>query len=185
MIMGCGGGGDGGGGPTDTAESLTAEGWALFEQGQYQDALNKFGQATTHDATYADAYNGLGWSNAELDLLSEALTGFSNCIAHGMDTADPHAGRAAVRRDHNNNYSGAISSALTALSKDRRYEFSHDTSYDWKDLMLILAHSYFAADDLSSANAWIDSLPGGNPQDPDSAADIAAEIERLTDVYGG
>ena len=69
MFFGCGG--DGGGGPTRTAASVTAEGWTLFEDSRYGDAKDKFDEALALDDTYADAYNGLGWSNAKLDLLAE------------------------------------------------------------------------------------------------------------------
>jgi tetratricopeptide (TPR) repeat protein len=183
-LYGCGG--DGGGGPTKTAASVTTEGWVLFEQGQYEDAKAKFEEATGLDASYADAYNGLGWSNAKLDMFAASLTGFSNAISNGMTTADPYAGRAPVYRDHNNQYQNAITAALTALSKERRYEFSHDESFDWKDLMLILAQSYFGENDYTSANAYVDSLPAGIPQSGSIDVDaLADEIERLGGIYGG
>ncbi len=185
MFFGCGG--DGGGGPTRTAASVTAEGWTLFEDSQYEDAKDKFDEALTLDDEYADAYNGLGWSNAKLDLLAESIDSFTQCISNGMTTADPYAGEAAVYRDYNNRYDDAISAANTALSKDRRYTFTHDTSFDWKDLMVILAQSCFGTKDYETANAWVDSLPGGQPQDPESidTAELADEIERLGDLYGG
>jgi tetratricopeptide (TPR) repeat protein len=187
LCFGCGGGGDGGGGPTRTAATATGEGWVLFELGQYADAKDKFDEALTLDATYADAYNGLGWSNAKLDQLSAAINSFIQCLSNGMTTADPYAGEAAVYRDYNNRFSDAILAANTALSKDRRYSFSHDTSFDWKDLMLILAQSYFGDGDYETANAWVDSLPGSVPQDPGAidTAELADEIERLGDLYGG
>jgi tetratricopeptide (TPR) repeat protein len=187
VFFGCGGDGDGGGGPTKTAASLTAEGWALFELGQYENAIDKFDEALTLDAAYADAYNGLGWSNAKLDQLAESISSFNQCISHGMTTADPYAGEAAVYRDYDDRFSDAISAANTAFSKDRRYVFSHDTSFDWKDLMLILAHSHFGNEDYETANAWVDSIPGGQPQTPGSidTGDLAAEIERLGGLYGG
>ena len=59
VVLGCGGDG---GGPTDTASSLTAAGWTLFEQGEYELAIDKFGRALGLDADYADAFNGLGYS---------------------------------------------------------------------------------------------------------------------------
>lgn len=188
----CGCGGDGGGGvPPDTAKSLTEKGWALFEQEQYESAKAKFGQATTLDLTYADAHNGLGWTNAKLDLLEESLTEFSQCIAYGMTTADPYAGQAAVYRDYGDdpaNFTNAISVALTALSKDSDYAFSHDDSFDWKDLRLILAHSYFGLGQFEDANTQVGLLPGGNPPDPASPTfeeELMDEIERLTGLYGG
>jgi tetratricopeptide (TPR) repeat protein len=192
LLMGFGcGGGDGGGGPTDTAESLTAEGWELFEQGQYEAAKDKFNDALGLDATYADAHNGLGWSNAKLDLLADALDGFADAISHGLTSAEVYAGQAPVYLDYTaqaNHYASAVSSANTALGKERRFAFSHDTSFDWKDLMVIMAQGHFGTKAYTNANAWVDSLPGGVPADPgspDFVSDLAAEIERLEDLYGG
>ncbi len=186
VVYGCGGGG--GGGPTKTAESLTVDGWALFEQGKYEEAIDKFGEALELDETYADAYNGLGWSYAKLDELSDALAAFADCIANGMDEADPYAGQAPVYRDFDdsNHFQNAISSATTALSKERRYIFSHYTSFDWHDLMIIIAQSYYGLSEYTSANAWVDSL-GGTPADPNSdtfVSDLASEIERLEVQWG-
>ncbi len=188
-LVACGGGG--GGGPEDTAASLTAEGWELFEQGKYAEAIEKFNDALALDDTYADAYNGLGWSNAKLDELLDALTNFDLCIDNGMsDEPDPYAGKAVVYRDYDaasDHFSQAITAALTALEKDRRYVFSHYTSFDWKDLMIVLAQCYFALKDYTTANAWVDSLPDSHPADPQSetfVSDLSAEIERLESIYG-
>jgi hypothetical protein len=76
--------------------------------------------------------------------------------------------------------------ASNALSLDRVYVFEHDQSYDWHDLHLIMAQSYFAITDYLAANARVDSI-GGNPQDPGSPTfvqDLADEIERLETIYG-
>jgi len=185
VALGCGGGG--GGGPGKTAESLTADGWALFEQGKYEEAIDKFNEALELDETYADAYNGLGWSYAKLDQLSDALSAFADCIANGMNDADPYAGRAPVYRDYDqpNHFEIAISAATTALFQERRYVFSHDSSFDWHDLMIILAQSYFGISDYTNANAWVDSL--GTPADPNSetfVSDLAARIEDLEEQWG-
>jgi tetratricopeptide (TPR) repeat protein len=189
-MCGCGGDGDGGNGVVDTPASLTAEGWVEFEKGEYEDAIALFNQALGLDVTYAGAYNGLGWSHANLDSLANSLHNFGECIANGMTEADPYAGSAPVYRDYETepaHFDSAVASALEALSYDTRYEFSHDATFDWHDLHLILAQSYYGMGDFLSANARVDSL-GGNVQDPDSPTfveDLAAEIERLEGIYGG
>jgi len=45
-----------------TADSRLAEGWSAFESGSYATALERFTAAKNRDASYADAYRGLGWS---------------------------------------------------------------------------------------------------------------------------
>ncbi|MGD9140319.1 MAG: tetratricopeptide repeat protein [bacterium] len=184
LAVGCGG--DGGAGPGATAESRTDEGWALFEAGDYTGAIGKFNEAVAIDDEYADAYNGLGWSFAKLDSLARALTHFGSSISNGM-TGDPHAGRAPVYRDVDPpEFANAVSTATTALNHDRRYEFEHDTDFDWRDLHLIMAQSHFGLGQYDLANAEVDSL-GGNVQNPSSSTfveDLADEIERLEGVYG-
>lgn len=190
IVLGCGGGGDTG--PTESASSRTAEGWALFESGDYEGAIEKFARAIALDDSYADAYNGLGWSYATLDSLSRALDSFGRGITetgHSTVLTDCYAGSSPVYRDLDSrpsHFDSAVVYASNALSLDRVYVFEHDQSYDWHDLHLIMAQSYFALNDYLSANARVDSI-GGNPQDPGSPTfvqDLADEIERLETIYG-
>lgn len=190
IVLACGGGGEPG--PTESASSRTAEGWGLFESGDYEGAIEKFARAITLDDSYADAYNGLGWSYAALDSLSMALDSFGRGITetgHGIVLTDCYAGSSPVYRDLDSrpsHFDSAVVYASNALSLDRVYVFEHDQSYDWHDLHLIMAQSYFALNDYVAANARVDSI-GGNPQDPGSPTfvqDLADEIERLETIYG-
>ena len=190
-LAGCGG--DGETGPTETASSRTVEGWALFESGDYEGAIEKFARAVELDDSYAEAYCGMGWSYAKLDSLSSALASFGRAIAeggHGAVLTDSYAGSSPVYRDHDTrpaHFDSAAVYASNALSLERRYIFEHDETFDWHDLHLIMAQSYFALSDYNSANARVDSL-SGNVQDPGSATfieDLADEIERLETIYGG
>jgi tetratricopeptide (TPR) repeat protein len=189
MTFGCGG--DGGGGPSDTAASLTAAGWALFEQGEYEAGMVKFNQALALDATYADAHNGLGWSKAKLDSLAGSLDSFGQCITFDNAVTDAYAGCAPVYRDYEAepaHFDSSIASASQALSMDLRYSFEHDTSFDWHDLHLIMAQSRYGLGEFLDAKAHVDSLPGHVTLDPESdtfVEDLAAEIERLEGIYGG
>lgn len=184
LLAGCGGG-DGGGGPTDTAESLTADGWALYEADDYGGAVGKFRAAIDMDANYADAYNGLGWSFGKMDSLQQSVDNFVHCIAKGMTTADPYAGRAPAYRDLGaGRYKHAITVADTALVKSASYAFSHRTSFDYRDLRVIKAQCHFQLKEYAQAVAEINALDG-NTVDPNDPEAIAAEIERLGDLYGG
>jgi tetratricopeptide (TPR) repeat protein len=188
MVLGCGG--DGGGGPSDTAASLTAAGWALFEKGEYEAAITKFNQALGLDATYSDAYNGLGWSDAKLDSLGRALDSFGECLVFDNMLADAYAGCAPVYRDYETepaHFDSAIASAGHALSIAAAYSFSHDTSFDWHDLRLIMAQSHYGLGEFLDAYDQVIEL-GGTVLDPESETfveDLAAEIEDLEALYGG
>lgn len=191
LVQGCGGGG-GDTAPAESASSRTNEGWALFESGDYEGAIEKFERAIVLDPTYAGAYSGLGWSYARLDTLSKSLDNFGMAIAGSKTSGvlvDSYAGSAPVYRDLDtrpSHFDSAAVYASNALSLDRRYVFEYDGDFDWHDLHLIMAQSYFALNDYTSANARVDSL-GGNVQDPGSPTfieDLADEIERLETVYG-
>jgi tetratricopeptide (TPR) repeat protein len=190
LLPGCGGGGDSG--PSDSASSLTAEGWALFESGEYGLSVDKFERALALDPSYADAYNGLGWCYAGLDSLSRSLDYFGRAITEASQSvvlADSYAGSSPVYRDLDtrpSHFDSAAVYASSALSLDKRYVFDHDHGFDWHDLHLIMAQSYFALSNYASAKARVDSL-GGNVLDPGSPSfieDLAEEIERLESVYG-
>jgi tetratricopeptide (TPR) repeat protein len=183
MLTGCGGGD--GGEPGDTAASLTAQGWELYEDGDYEGAIGKFDAATDLDANYSDAYNGLGWSYAKLDSLSKALTNFNLCVSKGDDRPDPSAGKAPVLRDLDPpQFQNAIDAAIAALTKDSDFEFEHYEDFDWHDLRLIKAQCYYALNMYPQAVAEIVAL-GGSVDDPNSADEIATKIEDLGDLYGG
>jgi tetratricopeptide (TPR) repeat protein len=190
LAAGCGG--DGGSGPAESASSLTVEGWALFESGDYEGAVAKFTAAIALDDSYASAHSGIGWAYANLDSLSLSLRSFGRAIAeggYGAVLTDSYAGSAPVYRDLDTrpaHFDSAAVYASNALSLERRYVFEHDAGFDWHDLHLIMAQSYFALNDYLSANARVDSL-GGSVQDPGSPTfveDLAAEIERLETIYG-
>ncbi len=188
---GCGGG-DGGAAPAESAFSRTAEGWTLFESGDYEGAIEKFVRAIALDPAYAGAYSGLGWSYARLDSLSAALDNFGAAITESLTSGvltDSYAGSSPVYRDLDtrpSHFDSAAVYAANALSLERRYVFAHDDAFDWHDLHLIMAQSYFALNDYALANARVDSLGGNvqNPASPTFIEDLAGEIERLETIYG-
>jgi tetratricopeptide (TPR) repeat protein len=188
VVLGCGG--DDGGGPSDTAASLTAAGWTLFEQGQYELAIDKFERALGLDADYADAFNGLGWSHAKLDSLANALENFGQCVRNAPSLTEGYAGCAPVYRDYDTepaHFDSAVAFANTALTQESSFEFSHDENFDWRDLRLIMAQSYYGLGDFLLAKGQVDAL-GGISLDPGSETfveDLASEIERLEGLYGG
>lgn len=191
LVLSCGGGG-GDSGPSESASSLTAEGWTHFESGEYGLSVDKFERALALDPSYADAHNGLGWSYARLDSLSRSLDSFGKAITEtGLSAVltDSYAGSSPAYRDLDtrpSHFDSAAVYASNALSLDRRYVFEHDEDFDWNDLHLIMAQSYFALGDYASAKVRVDSLDGIilNPGSPSFVEDLAEEIERLEGVYG-
>ena len=183
MCAGCSD--DNGAGPEVTAGRLTTEAWTLFEREDYLGALAKFEAAIRMDASYAEAYNGCGWSGLRLDSLAFAVSKYVEALNNDSPSADPFAGQAVANRDLDpGDFQQAVISADSALARDPDYVFTHDTTFDWKDLRLIMAQSYFHLGQYEDAKGQIDILNPQNSLDPGSATfveDLLLEIQRLGD----
>jgi tetratricopeptide (TPR) repeat protein len=187
LLSGCDGDdGDGHGG--STAAELTSEGWTLFEMGDFVAAESKFKEALAVDAGFAEADNGLGWTWLRLDSLAVAVSSFDAALGKGLASADPYAGQAVAYRDLEPvDLMLAVAAAERALHRDVRFEFAHDPRFDWRDLRLILAQSYFGLQRYAEASAQVDSLGGAAP-DPHAerfVEELLAEIERLGEGISG
>jgi len=171
-----------GSGDEPTAEELTSLGWLSFEGGDITDAVANFQSAIATDTNHAEAYNGAGWSLANLNELPAADSAFQAAITKGLESADPHAGRAVVLRDLEPvDLLAAIMSARDALAIEARYLFIHDNSFDWRDLRLIIGQAAFELGAYDTAHDQVDSL-GGIMLDETSPAfeeELLHELERL------
>jgi tetratricopeptide (TPR) repeat protein len=169
--------------PGVSSRQLTAQGWDKFEGGDYDGALSKFRQVLRRNRTYGEAYNGEGWCRLKLDSLDVGLVSFDSAISNGVESADPCAGKAVIYRDLEPvDFQLAIDWSDSALALDPEYTFSHDESLDWKDLRLILGHSYYCLNEYLEAKAQVDILNPDNTLDPDSDTfvdDLLAELQRL------
>lgn len=168
--------------PVDVIEMLARRGWEAFEEWEFTRATTVFREVVAKDASYADGYNGLGWSLMNLDSLESAVSCFDAALARGLQSADPYAGMAVVCRDAEPvNLRLVLAMADSALARDMRYIFRHDPCLDWRDLRLILAQCHFALGEYGYANVQVDSL-GGDVQDPGRETfveDLLREIEEL------
>lgn len=182
LALGCG---DNGGGPELTAEQLTEQGWDKFEDNQFEEAVSEFDQALGKDPEYGEAYNGVGWCCVKIDSLEAAIDAFGQAISNGVISADPRAGKAIVYRDLEPvDFQMAIDWADSGLAIDSDYAFTHDDTFDYKDLRLILAQSYYGLSQYDEALAQVDILNPTNTLDPESDTyieDLLAEIQRLGD----
>ncbi len=185
--LGCGdddGDDPGGNGPgTDpTATELTDQGWDKFEDSELDSAEAYFVDALDTDSTYGEAWTGRGWVDLLRDSLSNAISDFDKALALDTGQEDAQAGKAALLPEiEPPDFQGAVDAAESVLSGAGRYIFDHDTDFDWMDLRLIMAQSFFALTFYDSANVQVDSL-GGTPAD---SADewyvdsLAVRIQRL------
>ncbi len=160
-----------GGGPTAPslrdAETLTREGWAAFETGEFARAAAKFDSAQKANPDFAEAYNGAGWAYARLGEFQRGGENFDMAINLAPDKVEPRAGAALT--DHAlGRFQDAIEHALFVLSKEPDFVFSHDASIDALDIRITLALSYFAVADFVDAAAQMDIIdPAHSPHSTD------------------
>lgn len=206
MAVGCGGGDDGPSGPTeptDTAVTRTAAGWAHFEAGRWDDAVAEFQAALALDPTHGPAHGGLGWARLQLALtpvaMEAASTHFSAAIASGEAGADVLAGRASARLGAGGlSLPGAVSDAVAALESSPLFQFARRSSFDVRDLRLLVAAAWLAQGDLDAALAMADqiSASGIDPQQsstwqvggvtlPTYAAAVLAHLHALSEEFSG
>lgn len=156
-----------------------ASGWDAFESGDMDGARLDFLSALDEDPVPADAHNGLGWTYALLDSLLPAAVHFQTAVGESPADPEPLAGMALISYElPDPDYDGAIDAASTALTLDTRFLFDHDSGFDWIDLRLILAQSYFALTNYSEAAAQLESL-GIAPPDTASASYVADLLEGI------
>jgi tetratricopeptide (TPR) repeat protein len=154
LLAGCGGDGDGSTKPTTSASEYTSQGWTIFEQGNYSDALSRFSSAISADASYGPAYVGQGWCHLMLGGFNNALTSFNNAISRGATGADAYGGKAAAAVGLGMSYlPDVVSAAQTARTQTPGFVFDHRTTFNTNDLYLLEAYAQAGLAQFESAIA--------------------------------
>ena len=133
-----------------TEEELADYGWIMYEERNFIDARDWFGDAIKKDTLYNDSYNGMGWTMGHLRQADSSVYYFEKFLA--MDTSfsnilDFHAGlsfaynalgKNAEARTNCNIFFGKQNPIL-----DAPWYFSHNDNINYLDVRLILAVSEF------------------------------------------
>jgi serine/threonine protein kinase/TolA-binding protein len=64
----------------ERAEVLTGDGWSLWQQQKYPQAIRKFEEATALDPHSANAWNGLGWASFNSGRTDEGIAAFEKAV---------------------------------------------------------------------------------------------------------
>ena len=133
-----------------TEEELADYGWVMYENSDYLDARDWFGDAIKKDTLYDDSYNGMGWTMGHLRQADSSVhyfekylamdTSFSNILDFyaGLSFAYSALGMNVEARSHCNIFFGKQNPIL-----DPNWEFSHNKKINYLDVRLILALSEF------------------------------------------
>lgn len=162
-------------------ETLTANGWTQFENGEYTLALNNFKEAVRASNTYVDAYNGAGWASARLQNLSDAANYFSQCLGLDQNYKDALAGFSFLENARKN-YQNAIDYGNQLMLLDANWSFPHDANLDIYDIYLVMAESYFALEDFANSLIYvkkIDPTFNADVNTYEGKAQLADKIEQI------
>jgi hypothetical protein len=170
---------------TETAPQLINDGWQAFTNQDYNTALSKFTAALRLDAALVDGYNGAGWSDVRLNLLSNAITEFTGGRSKDTNNVDILAGLSFVNNAQKN-YSASIGDVASLLQKNAHWFFERDTTVNINDVKVVLAEDYFSTANFDSSLAVVQTLNPAFSADVSTVAGqtaLAQEIETLRNIY--
>jgi tetratricopeptide (TPR) repeat protein len=180
LVLSCGSDGGGGGGGTPTM--LVAEGWSLFSEGNYSQAVSKFNAAADQDSDLAEAYDGLGWSYARLGMLQSSVDKFTFVLSVLVDPSqDTYAGASMAHLAAKNYEDASNMSNWALVVYGDTYEFDHDNDVTDTTLRLVRAISRFHLGLYESASDDVEEL-GGPTLSPGSANFVAKLLEAIQDL---
>jgi tetratricopeptide (TPR) repeat protein len=147
-----------------TADSRLSEGWKAFETGQYTKAIDGFSAAKNRDATYADAYRGLGWSYSRVMDFTNAEINykiFTTLVKDNPDMLnDTQAGLAAMYAAAGN-YQKSIELCEDVIATNANYAFEHDGRVNAASLRALVAKCYYNQKDYLTALGTIQTYLDG------------------------
>jgi tetratricopeptide (TPR) repeat protein len=166
-----------------------AQGWRQFEAQRYDSAITSFTSANTMASTQAiraEALNGRGWSSMYKRDLPGAKTDLSAAVATIGSAAsvlnDARVG-ASFTLYALDMYADAASFAITALTVNPSYVFSHDAKVTAKRLRLLLVQSYYANGQFTLAATQLDIVdPTQAPHSADPTVLLGAIAAALNSL---
>jgi tetratricopeptide (TPR) repeat protein len=173
---------------SEWAVDSTNQAWTHFDSGDVDSARYYFNDAVLWDATYAEAYNGLGWCDLLTDNLSGALGNFDEALTNDASLVDADAGAALAATETGYNDQDAIDYANKVISGNSSYVFSHLSSVTIEDIRLAKAKSAATLGKFQTALDEVKVLDSSFDADTSTSsgqAAILAKIESLISQYGG
>ena len=138
-----------------TAENMAEYGWVLYKTKDFLNSNTWFQDAVTNDKNWKDAYNGLGWTYANLMVLDSSIANYQTGLGKKQDAWNP--------TDIHSEILAGLTFAYHAQGKDKKtvefgrtfldstvkpltsgWIFSHDSLLNYLDVRITLAASYFA-----------------------------------------
>jgi tetratricopeptide (TPR) repeat protein len=166
---------------------LVAEGWSLFEAGNYSQAVAKFNEAVAIVNNIPEPYNGLGWCHAYMGELDTAVDIFLYVMeVLVLPRRDTYAGACLVYLAQKE-YANARDMAGWAIELyGEPYAFQHDPDVTDETLRLARAISNYHLALYELAVIDVEALggPSLDPFAPDIAERLDEAIQDLMVLYG-
>lgn len=177
---------------TEAIQLFINDGWNLFQDQDYENALIQFNAAleivnssTFYDNIHGEVLLGRGWANAfnrnyedsREDLSLAYNTYFIDTnqskldVATGLTLVELILGR----------YEDAITHASYILNESSNFQFTYKSDIDHKDVRLARAQSYFNSGDFSKAASDLDIL---DPSNAPHSSDPRILLEALQSLSG-
>jgi tetratricopeptide (TPR) repeat protein len=179
--------------PEVTSPDLIYQGWDLFEDSEYQLALDTFLEAIELDVELTDgsrmyAYSGAGWSCGKIpNRINDARTYFELSVVDEIILLDALGGWIFVEYQ-SGEWETAILMSKSLLESQPAWRFYHEKTLDYQDILLIMALSYYNLGEYNlSLETIILHFNSSFEADISTSAgrrELLEELERLSEVYG-
>ena len=142
-------------------------GWEAFETDNYSDAEDYFRQYVQFNSTSIEGSTGFGWCQLRLNSLQNSINSFFEALDINEDYINALSGLILSLYQTRDDIS-VIIYGKQLFEQDSLYVFEHDTSYNYRDIHLILADSYNSLGMEKDAQTQIDFVFPNN-LNPDSS----------------
>ena len=173
--------------PESSNEEVLENGWQNFSDGNYSLGLEKFESLIAKEALLSEAYAGAGWCQSYQNLPDASLINFNSSLENNPIATVEEDVKAGLGFTYN-----ALDSAQNCLEQtaeiDANWSFSHKSSLDYKDIVILRAASRYFRAEFSQSISEINKIDSDFTADITTAegrALLAAKIEELKDLYGG
>jgi len=143
-------------------------GWQLLKEKNYYGAKSAFRNYLTYYPASVSALTGLGWCLLRTDSISAAQSNFLAALDSEPLQAEALSGMAWLTF-RASQWTGLQAHLEKLLASDSLYIFPGDTSYNYRDLRLMLANAYNRLDMSAEAQAQLDLIYPQNGLNPDDS----------------
>jgi tetratricopeptide (TPR) repeat protein len=165
--------------------SIVEKGWSEYTLGQYESAAFHFESAISQNASYYDAYNGLGWTYFRQGEYEQAVLSFQFLLPlreiEPELTADAYAGLAVIYMTQNRDVDALIAAWEVLDISGESYFFRHDPSITAEDIHILAARCLFNIEEFFLSQREVNAVDAEFPSESLIATTTVVETVTTTD----